>query len=189
MRSGRGPRALVLWVLVATLGLAVRSAAAQETASQEGPEEPDERANTLASFLGGTIETVENETYFTLGLEYERELSHRWALMAVAEHVFDLDAWVIVAPVAWKPMRGLSLMTGPGLETTPRRPSEGEAEGHTGSEAEKDGPFFLWRFGIGYTLPIGEGFAVTPNLDLDLVREDGAWKKAWVFGVSLGIRF
>jgi hypothetical protein len=188
MRSGHRPNALVLWLLVATLGLALRSAAAQESASRAGPEEHAARANTLALFSGATLETAEDEAYFTLGLEYERELSHRWALMAVAEHVFDFDAWVIVAPVAFKPTGGLSLMTGSGLETTPRRPSEGEAGGHAGSESEKDGPFFLWRFGIGYTLPIGERFTVAPNLDVDLVREHGEWERAWVFGVSLGVR-
>jgi hypothetical protein len=171
------------------LGLAARPSPAQEAAAHEGSEELDPRPSTLAVFLGGTSVTAENETYLTLGFEYERELARRWAVMAVAEHVSDLDAWVLVAPLAFRPIRGLSLMTGVGLETTPRRSADTAAGDHPGVEPGEDGPFFLWRFGIGYTLPIGERLAATPSFDLDLVRERDAWEKAWVFGVSLGVRF
>ncbi|MFI4944065.1 MAG: hypothetical protein ACHP85_12415, partial [Burkholderiales bacterium] len=83
------------------------------------------------------------------------------------------------------------LMAGPGLETTPRRPESHDPDGeqpHEG-ESEEGGPFFLWRFGVGYTFELRERLAVTPNIDLDLVREHGEWATAWVFGVSIGLRF
>jgi len=34
-----------------------------------------------------------------------------------------------------------------------------------------------------------ERFSLTPSADLDLVRENGQMVEAWVFGVSLGVRF
>jgi hypothetical protein len=192
-----GARALLL--LLSTVGFGAKPGTAEELPAGHDAQQPShedagsgehaEYRNTLAAFLGGTAETAEHESHFTIGLEYERELGRRWALMAVAEHVSDLDAWVLVAPVAFKPLRGLSLMTGPGLETAARRPAGHDGPEHEGAEAEENEPFFLWRFGAGYTVHLGERLAVTPNADLDLVRERGEWAAAWVFGVSLGVRF
>lgn len=101
--------------------------------------------------------------------------------MGVVEYVSDFDAWMLVALVAFKPVQGLSLMAGPGLETASRRPEGHGAEHSEGAESEEGGPFFLWRFGVGYTLGLGKRFAVAPNVDLDPAR-------ARRVGQDLGLR-
>jgi hypothetical protein len=156
--------------------------------------------NALALFLGGTLETAEDETFFTIGGEYERHLADRWAVQLVVEHVNDFDAWVVVAPVGFRVVDKLWISAGPGLETEPRRPGLEEHDGgHEidphGEEhplephEEADGSFFLWRFGLGYSIHLGETFAVMPTFALDVVREHGEWVEAWVFGVSLAYHF
>lgn len=162
-----------------------------------------EHKNGLALFLGGTYETHEEENFFTVGLEYERKLSDRWAFQAIVEHVNDFDAWVVTVPVGFRLGSTLWLMAGPGLETEARRTGL-EAEPHhdehdTGNDdghsvephEEEEGPFFLWRFGLIYGIHLGESgrWALTPSLSLDLVREHGEWAKAWVFGVGLTCHF
>jgi hypothetical protein len=152
--------------------------------------------NGLALFLGGTLESAENETFFTIGGEYERILADRWGVQLVVEHVNDFDAWIVIAPVGFRVVDKLWFLTGPGLETEPRRPSHEEHNGHEVAEhsaelheEEDGGPFFLWRFGLGYSIHLNENWGMAPSFDLDLVREHGEWVEAWVFGVSLVYQF
>ena len=155
--------------------------------------------NGLLLFLGGTVETVEDETFFTIGVEYERQFADRWGGQLVVEHLNDFDAWVFVAPVGFRVVDKLWITAGPGLETEPRRVGlEGHAGGHeidphgeehTEPHEEADGPFFLWRFGVNYGIHFNERWGVVPSFHLDLVREHGEWVKAWVFGVSLAYHF
>jgi hypothetical protein len=149
--------------------------------------------NGLSLYLGGTRETAEDETFFTIGIEYERLLADRWALQLVVEHVNDFDAWVVAAPVGFRVAGTLWAMAGPGLETEPRRPPlvEVESEGHSTEPSEDGGPFFLWRFGLMYGIHLGQSgrFGLFPSFSLDLVREHGEWVEAWVFGVGLSYHF
>ena len=93
-------------------------------------------------------------------------------------------------------------MTGPGLELKARRPPREEvghgesAEGAAGiAEAledrvsGKEENLFLWRFGGGYNIALGERFTLFPAVNLDLVREEGHWVEALVFTVTLGFEF
>lgn len=161
---------------------------AAQAAHPEGDE--SHRPNVASVFLGATTETAEDETYFTVGAEYERRLSSRWGFQLAAEYVSDFDAWVVAAPLAIRPVGGLWLGVGPGFQTKPGR---AEAEHHGGHEGgvleEEDGPFFLWRFKAGYGIHFGHKFSAMPNVSFDLVRENGEWAKAWVFGVSFGAHF
>lgn len=224
MTKGPLRKSVIGWMaLVAALGLLVAPVWASEGEEHPGTQESQgahgqavehgseaeephaghpvhhEHKNGLALFLGGTYESAEEETYFTLGLEYERKLADRWAFQLVAEHVNDFDAWVVTAPVGFRLAGTLWALTGPGLETEPRRRgpeaelhgAEGE-EGHsTEPHEEEEGPFFLWRFGLAYSIHLGESgrFALTPGAYLDLVRENGEWVEAWVFGVGLTYHF
>ena len=61
--------------------------------TREGDE--THRPNVASVFLGATTETAEDETYFTVGAEYERRLSSRWGFQLAAEYVSDFDAWVV----------------------------------------------------------------------------------------------
>ena len=162
-----------------------------------------EHKNGVALFLGGTMESAENQTFGTIGLEYEHKLADRWAFQLIAEHVNDFDAWVVTAPVGFRLAGTLWAVAGPGLETEARRtglepePHEdvhgtSHDDGHSSeSHEEGGGPFFLWRFGFVYGIHLGESgrFALTPSLSLDLVREHGEWLEGLVFGVGLTYHF
>lgn len=104
-----------------------------------------EYRNGLALFLGGTLETAEDQTFGTIGLEYERRLADRWAVQLVVEHVHDFDARVVAAPVGFRLGGTLWAVAGPGLETEPRRfrRQEPHGESPTTDHEEGDGPFFL----------------------------------------------
>jgi hypothetical protein len=164
---------------------------------EHGEEHAEHAKNGLALFLGGTVETAENETFFTIGGEYERQLADRWGVQLVVEHVNDFDAWVVIAPVGFRLVDKLWFVTGPGLETEPRNPSHEEDDGgHDVVEhsaeihgEEEGGPFFLWRFGLGYSFHLSHSFGVMPSLNFDVVREHGEWVEAWVFGVSFTYHF
>jgi len=128
-----------VWTLIvvclATLG-AVASA-------EQGGEE--ERKNELSAIVAGTHE--DENTFFTLGVEYKRELSDLVALTAIGEMVLEGDSReaVFVFPVVLEPWRGLHLLAGPGFE-------------HSG----EDGSSFLVRVGAGWGFEVGERYAITP---------------------------
>lgn len=159
---------------VLAVGLSAGLAAAEEPPHAE----EHEHANELAVFLGGTTEN--DETHFTIGGEYERRLGERFGLSFVAEHVSDTDAWVFLAPFSFRPVRGLGLKlyAGPGFESKLPEPHE-----EHGRET-----FFAARVGVGWALELGR-VALTPQVELDLTREDHRWEKAVVFGVAIGVGF
>jgi hypothetical protein len=162
--------------------------------AQEHPESQIERSeegehtheNALALFLGGT--NAKNETHFTAGLEYERELTHRLALQGVAEHLSDPGAFVFLAPIVLRPAGELHVLAGPGFETTSRHVDEHSAGGH-GEVEEGNETSFVWRVGAGYKIRVGERTFLLPNMDLDFVRKEGSWEKAFLLGVSVGFGF
>jgi hypothetical protein len=194
-------RVLVTLVVAAGLLAAPAGAGAQEhDAAQAAVHDAhvEHAKNALALFLGGTLETVEDETFFTIGGEYERGLGDRWGIQLVVEHVNDFDAWVVIAPVGFRVVDQLWITAGPGLETEPRHPEEDhgghEIDPHGDvrsleAHEEEGGPFFLWRFGVNYGIHLNESWGLMPSLNLDLVREHGEWVEAWVFGVSVAYHF
>jgi hypothetical protein len=197
-----GPTArIAALALLAALALVPARGRAQEqeeahdaAETHAGPHGHHEYRNGLALFLGGTLETAEDQTFGTIGLEYERRLADRWAFQIVAEHVNDFDAQVLAAPVGFRLGGTLWAVAGPGLETEPRRRfrrPEPHGESHTTDHDEGEGPFFLWRLGLVYGIHLGESgrFGVLPSFSLDLVREHGAWVEAWVFGVAVSYHF
>ncbi len=156
----------------------------EAVATGHGAEEAEHHhANELALFLGGTHEDATGETGFTVGLEYERDLSHRLGMSFVAEHVSEIDAWVFLAPVTLRPVEGLGLKLygGPGVESK----DSPEASGH-GDDRESS---FVLRGGVGWVLELGERMSLTPQLEMDYAREDGEWERAIVFGVAVGAGF
>ena len=171
-------------------------------AHQDHPDHQEHTAheyhpNEVALFLGGTYESEEEETFFTIGGEYQRLFSSRIGVAGVFEHINNVDAWIIVGKFIYRPVASLGLITGPGLELKTRRAGDhsGEEEpgGHTDSSATEPGEgndrLFLWRFGAGYAFEVGERFSVTPGVSIDLVREEGHWVSALVFGATFGVGF
>ena len=169
----------VAWLAVALLA---GPAFAQEAHSRHG-------SNVASLFLGGTAERAENETFFTVGGEYERRLADRWGLQLAAEYITEFDAWVLAAPFAIRPVGGLWVGAGPGLQTKPGRPEPERHEGKTEHAEGENGPFFLWRVKAGYSVHLGDRVSAMPSVSLDLVREHGEWVEAWVVGVSVGLHF
>jgi hypothetical protein len=181
--------------LLVLMTLLVRPAAAQEapapgTGPQEAEEAGEEPANEVALVLAGTREREEKNTSFTIGAEYERRLTKRLGIVAELEFVNGPDSVVFAAPFVFRPTGGFKLFVGPGLE---RRPVGGEGEPpgveegleHTGHEN-----LFLWRMGTGYAWEFSERYVLGPTVYLDFIREAAKeWKRAFVFGVSLGVAF
>lgn len=160
-----------------------------EAASHEARAEGHghEPANEVAVFLGGTSEN--DDTHFTIGAEYTRDLSDRLELGVVGEHVDGVEAWVFIAPLSFRPVKGLGLRLygGPGLTAkVPEPGSEVHAEGepHEGGREA----FFLIRGGVGWVAEVGR-VSFMPQVELDFTREGGAWQTALVFGVSAGFGF
>jgi len=169
------------------LALGLSAASAHQTVGAETEEH--EHANEVAAFLGGTTEN--DETHFTIGAEYERRLGERFGLGLVVEHVSQTDAWVLLAPFSYRPLRGrgLKVYAGPGIENKVPEPKEAP-EAAAAQEIEEHGreSFFVARAGVGWALELGR-LSVTPQIELDCVREDHRWDKALVFGVAVGRGF
>jgi hypothetical protein len=70
------------------------------TTAAEAQGEEHEHANDLGVFFGGTSES--DDAHFTIGLEYERRLGERLSLILAAEHGNGIDAWVFLAPLAFR---------------------------------------------------------------------------------------
>jgi hypothetical protein len=156
--------------------------------------------NELALFLGGTREGAVDESFFTVGGEYERRFNPHWGLSMVAEYISDADSWVVVFPFILRPVPGygLKLFAGPGFQNKPpHHHADAHEEMHLA--AAEPGPvheneegretFFLLRVGAGYSFEFGERYSLTPALALDLTRENDEWKDGLVFGLTFGIGF
>ena len=59
--------------------------------------------NFLGLVLGGTYESEEEDTFFTVGLEYERLFNERFAIVLGVEHISDVDAWLFGGAVRLSP--------------------------------------------------------------------------------------
>ena len=171
--------------------LALGLSAGLTTAEEPPHAEEHEHANELALFLGGTRES--DETHFTIGGEYERRLGERFGLSLVVEHVSGNGAWVVLAPLSFRPARhlGLKLYAAPGFENKVPESSDHAPEGHESARDSEEGgrkSFFVARGGVGWTIELGRA-SLTPQLELDFVREDHQWEKALVFGIAIGLGF
>jgi hypothetical protein len=153
-------------------------------------EAESERLNELALVIAGSSDLEEDETFFTLGVEYERRITARVGIIAEVEYLFDADRWIAAVPVVFRPARGVKLFAGPGFE----RADDDEGDEEVGEEpidgrAEGSATSFLFRIGGGYTFELEGRYSISPTLSLDFVREEGTWARALVFGVSVGIGF
>lgn len=165
-------RISIAWPLAVWL-VAVPAYAQEHAASHEPHGEDAEHFhhNEAALFLGATYETEAEETFFTIGAEYERRFTRWFGLSGVVEYATDLDAWVVVFPVTFRLAGELKLSAGPGFE-----------------HVEEDN-LFLFRFGAAYGFELGGGVVLSPAVDLDLVDEEEEVAESIVYGVALGIAF
>lgn len=118
----------------------------QETAGHEF------HRNHFGGFLGAATHSDNDETGFTLGLEYARQFTPRWAAAAYTELVsgdLERDIILLVGAVFY-PMPRLGLVVAPGVEFASK-----DVE-HHGEVQREDETEFLLRLGAGYGFPVGQ---------------------------------
>jgi len=124
----------------------------QGTVAEHRGTEHEFHRNHFGGFLGASTHSDNDETGFTLGLEYARQFTPRWAVVAYTELVSgDLERDIILAVGAiFYPMRRLGLVVAPGVEFASK-----DVE-HRGEVEKEDETEFLLRLGAGYGFPVGQ---------------------------------
>ena len=161
----------------------------QEHGEAEGHGGRPHHKNDFAIFLGGTDEHG-HPTEFTWGLDYKRRVAKRWAVGGLFDYAGgSLRNSIVAASVTWWPVARLTLTAAPGIEFHNGRSSKNscgcggstqseEPEEH--GEADEDATYFVLRLGVGWGFPIGESYAIEPQINLDLVEGE----KVWVYGLN-----
>lgn len=153
----------ILWSLLATSGLALAN-----EPEADGMEEF--HSNHVAIFAAGlTSELESNHTSYTMGTDYERRLSSRVGVGALADFVFEAERETLLAAAfVLHPRSSLRAWFAPGValvEGSARRP-------------------FVARFGIGYDSELGRS-TLSPTFNVDIVEGH----LSLVYGVALGFGF
>ena len=141
--------------------------------------------NDFAIFLGGTDEHG-HPTEFTWGLDYKRRVAEHWAVGGLFDYAGGLRNAIVAVSATWLPVGNLTLTAAPGIEFHQGR-SSNEGCGCVGSdkseetgEADEDATYFVFRLGVGWGFPIGQSYAIEPQVNLDLVNGE----KVWVYGAN-----
>lgn len=143
-------------------GALATSVAAQDAASHS------EKPHHLSAVIGGTHIPHEDETAFTLGVDYEYRLNKTLGLGFVAEHAFGpVDSTTLLAVADIHIAGGFAIQIGPGVEFV------------------NDESFFVARLGALYELELGENFTIAPQLHYDFSGHDDAI----VFAIGIGRAF
>jgi len=156
-----------------------RLSAAQETEHLQTEHAGAEHAfhrNHFGGFLGASTHSDNDETGFTLGLEYARQFTPRWAAAAYTELVAgNLERDVIIAAGAiFYLVPRLGLVFAPGVELAK---IEVERDGEVEKEDETE---FLLRVGAGYSFPVGQA-SLGPVVMVDHTGD------RWTFVYGLGM--
>jgi len=135
--------------------------------------------NHFGGFLGASTHSDSKETGFTLGLDYARQFTPRWAAIAYTELVSgesERNAILAVGAVFY-PMNRVALVLAPGVEFVSK-----DVEHHGALEKEEETEF-LMRFGIAYSFPLGEA-SLGPVVFAD--RAGDRWTLAYGLGMVTG---
>lgn len=172
-------RKRVTWVSIglhAMLVLTVAQAQANEnepdshgTAVEHREEEHAFHRNHFGGFMGASTHSDTGDTGFTLGLEYARQFTPRWAVTVVTEQVTsDLERDVILlAGAIFYPLPRIGLVVAPGVEVAKK-------------DAEHDETEFLLRLGASYGFPVGQA-----SLGLALFVDRAAERWTFVYGIVM----
>ncbi len=144
-----------------SLGLAMPAHAQEEAGEEEGPHH-------VSLVIAATDIRGEDESAFTLGLDYEYRLSQRLGVGFVAEHAFgEINSTTLIAAADVHLWQGFAVQLGPGVEF-----ADGES-------------FLMGRIGTVYEFELGSGFTFAPQVHYDF--SDG--EDAFVFGAAVGRAF
>lgn len=168
-------------VCALAITMVVGETQAQEHGFASGAEEQEYHLNHGAGFLGASTHLDEDDTGFTIGLEYARRLSRMWAIGGAVEMASSRIERNIVlgVPVILYPWRGLALVAMPGAEIV-----SAEVEHGDGSEEETELEF-LGRLGLAYWFEVNEALSVAPAFYADVA----GGRCTLVYGVLLGVGF
>ncbi|QZE15078.1 transporter [Halosquirtibacter laminarini] len=175
-------------------------ATAQEHSNSHQHEE--EGRHSLALYTGFTHnagsyfseETKEKSTgrwVPTIGLDYYYTLNHKWDIGAMTdleleEYYVDeeegartyerTNAWAFIAVAKYKPIEGLGIFFGPGIEFEFKKDIKTES-------------LFVAKIGVEYEVPIKNGWAIAPSLIYDYKYSKDLKFSAFSYGFSIGKRF
>ncbi len=165
--------------VLASLGIAVLAAAWPRTSVAQEHHPEAFHANHVALFTGGTTESSEglSSTHFSVGLDYERRLSHVVGVGLGGEWVFGGESreGLIGVDVVFRPVAGLGLAVGPGLEFAKERLGEGGTEVNAGL-----------RVGILYGFELGHEVSIIPKFFTDFFEGK---EPTFVWGLAFGLGF
>jgi hypothetical protein len=151
-------------------------AAAKGVSEGHETAEPEFHRNHFGGFLGASTHVDTDDTGFTLGLDYVRQFTPRWAVVAYTELASgDIERDIIfgVGGVFY-PMRRLGLIVAPGVEFASKDTD------HHGEVKTEDETEFLLRFSAGYGFPVGQA-ALGPVVFAD-------WSSnRWTLGYGIGM--
>jgi len=166
---------LVFLVPVAAAGQGSEAVAESSPSGHETSEHEFHR-NHFGGFLGASTHSDSKETGFTLGLDYARQFTPRWAAIGYTELVSgDLERDIILAVgVVFYPTPRLALVVAPGVEFVTKSV---EHHGEVEMEDERE---FLVRLSVAYGFPLGQA-AIGP-----VVFGDWAGNR-WTIGYGIGI--
>ena len=125
----------------------------------------------ISLLVAGTDD--DEETAFTLGVDYEYRVSEFLGVGAVLEHAFeDIDATTLLAVADLHFWRGLIVQTGPGVE---------RIDGDNGDSDETE---LIYRLGTLYEFEVGP-YTVSPQIHYDF----SSGEDAVIFGLAFGFAF
>ncbi len=141
--------------------------------------------NEVAIFLGATDEPG-HDSEFTWGLDYKRRIAERWAVGVIVDYAGGELRNSVVAPSVsfWPGLGDLQLIAAAGVEFHAGRKGGATGKSGGGDAQDKDATYFLFRLGVGYDIPLGKGFGLAPQINLDLVNSEEVW--VYGFAVSYG---
>jgi hypothetical protein len=185
---------------------------AEESAAHEADEHHDDHAaaseheehgeehggrhwhtNDFGIFLGATDEHG-HDTELTWGLEYRRMIAKRWAIGGLFDYAGgELRDMILASSLTWLPVGRLQITAAPGIEFHRGRESsedcgcglatKSEDTGGHG-EVDEDATYFVFRLGVGWNFAVGQNYAITPQVNLDLVEEEEVWVYGLVFAYA-----
>jgi len=149
---------------------------------EDSHEEGEHERHHIGIFFGATTNLDDEETDFSLGLDYEYRLLPQLGIGLLGEVTFaENEVFIVGVPIFLHPSKGLILGVAPGVEISDEI-AETEAEG--GEQLLETKTNFLLRFIAAYEMEFN-GLTLAPTVSLDLV--DG--EESLVYGISLGKGF
>lgn len=141
----------------------------------------DFHVNHFGGFIGASRHMDSEDTAFTIGLEYARQFSRRWAVALYTElssSDLERDVIVVVGGVFY-PVARVALVVAPGVAQVSK-----DVEHHGKLEQEVETEFLL-RLGAAYAIPLNSQAAIAPTV----FGDRGADQWTVVYGVSMVVGF